>query len=112
MSHTLLDHVRTVAQHDAHANVKSRLGEIDALPIPDASVNVVISDRVIHLAPDENKVFPDIARRLKPGGRVASPVGLTISRSTPPDLPTNLKSVLARSSINDLAARMNILASK
>jgi AhpD family alkylhydroperoxidase len=52
-------------------NVDFRLGEIEHLPIPDASVDVVISNCVINLSPDKPQVWREIARVLKPGGRVA-----------------------------------------
>lgn len=52
-------------------NVEFRLGEIEYLPVPDASVDVVISNCVINLSPDKPQVWREIARVLKPGGRVA-----------------------------------------
>ncbi len=52
-------------------NVEFRLGEIEHLPVADASVDVVISNCVINLSPDKPQVWRDIARVLKPGGRVA-----------------------------------------
>ena len=52
-------------------NVEFRLGEIEHLPIADASVDVVISNCVINLSPDKRQVWREIARVLKPGGRVA-----------------------------------------
>ena len=53
-------------------NVEFRLGEIEHLPVADASVDVVISNCVINLSPDKPQVWREIARVLKPGGRVAA----------------------------------------
>jgi SAM-dependent methyltransferase len=52
-------------------NVEFHLASIDKLPLPDASVDVIISNCVINLAPDKSAVFREIVRVLKPGGRVA-----------------------------------------
>lgn len=52
-------------------NVEFRLGEIENLPVADASVDVVISNCVLNLSPDKGRVWKEIARVLKPGGRVA-----------------------------------------
>ncbi|MFP4173980.1 MAG: arsenite methyltransferase, partial [Candidatus Hydrogenedentota bacterium] len=52
-------------------NVEFRLGEIEHLPVADKSADVVISNCVINLSPDKPQVWREIARILKPGGRVA-----------------------------------------
>ncbi|MEL7473344.1 MAG: arsenite methyltransferase, partial [Planctomycetota bacterium] len=52
-------------------NVEFRLGEIEHLPVADESVDVVISNCVINLSTDKRRVWREIARVLKPGGRVA-----------------------------------------
>ena len=52
-------------------NVEFRLGEIEHLPLADNSVDVIISNCVINLSPDKAQVWREIARVLKPGGRVA-----------------------------------------
>ncbi len=52
-------------------NVEFRLGEIEHLPVADASVDVVISNCVLNLSPDKPQVWREIGRVLKPGGRVA-----------------------------------------
>ncbi|MCA9243340.1 MAG: arsenite methyltransferase [Phycisphaerales bacterium] len=65
---------RNIASYTARAgldNVEFRLGEIEHLPVADNSVDVVISNCVINLSPDKPQVWREIARVLKPGGRVA-----------------------------------------
>jgi SAM-dependent methyltransferase len=52
-------------------NVEFRLGEIEHLPVADRSVDVVLSNCVINLSPDKPQVWRDVARVLRPGGRVA-----------------------------------------
>lgn len=52
-------------------NVEFRLGEIEHLPVADASVDAIISNCVINLSPDKPQVWREMARVLKPGGRVA-----------------------------------------
>ena len=53
------------------SNVEFRLGEIENLPVADASIDVVISNCVINLSPDKPRVYSEIARVLRPGGRIA-----------------------------------------
>jgi arsenite methyltransferase len=52
-------------------NVEFRLGEIEHLPLADNSVDVIISNCVLNLSPDKQQVWTEMARVLKPGGRVA-----------------------------------------
>ena len=52
------------------SNVEFRQGKIEALPVSDDSVDVVISNCVINLSPDKSAVFGEIYRTLKPGGRI------------------------------------------
>lgn len=48
-----------------------RLGEIEYLPVPDSSVDVVLSNCVINLSPDKPQVWREVFRALKPGGKVS-----------------------------------------
>lgn len=52
-------------------NVTFHQGQIEAIPLSDASVDVVLSNCVLNLSPDQPKVWKEIARVLKPGGRVS-----------------------------------------
>lgn len=61
----------TYRENTGFDNVEFRLGEIEHLPVADASVDVVISNCVLNLAPDKPQVWRELARVLKPGGRVA-----------------------------------------
>ncbi len=61
-------HYRTETGLD---NVEFRLGEIEHLPVADNSVDVIISNCVLNLSPDKPQVWREMARVLKPGGRVA-----------------------------------------
>ncbi|MEQ9616732.1 MAG: arsenite methyltransferase [Phycisphaerales bacterium] len=63
--------IASYTKHSGLENVEFRLGEIEHLPVADASVDVVISNCVINLSPEKQRVWDEIARVLKPGGRVA-----------------------------------------
>lgn len=58
-------------QESGLENVEFRLGEIEHLPVADNSVDVIISNCVVNLSPDKAQVWREMARVLKPGGRVA-----------------------------------------
>jgi SAM-dependent methyltransferase len=71
MTPQMIDLARRNAAKAGVTNVEFHLASIDNLPLPDASADIVISNCVINLASDKQKVFREIARILKPGGRVA-----------------------------------------
>ena len=71
MTPEMIELSRKNATKSGVKNVEFHLASIDKLPLPDASVDVVISNCVINLAPDKSAVFREIGRVLKPGGRVA-----------------------------------------
>jgi len=70
MTPEMLDKARENARKVGAANVEFRLGEIENLPVADNSVDAVISNCVINLAPDKRRVFGEAFRALKPGGRL------------------------------------------
>ena len=70
MTPEMLDKARENARQAGVANVEFRLGEIESLPVADGSVDAVISNCVINLAPDKKRVFAEAFRALKPGGRL------------------------------------------
>jgi AhpD family alkylhydroperoxidase len=63
--------IESYRQQSGLNNVQFLLGEIEHLPVADNSVDVIISNCVINLSPDKAQVWREIARVLKPGGRVA-----------------------------------------
>ncbi|NND73547.1 MAG: methyltransferase domain-containing protein [Ilumatobacter sp.] len=67
----MLEIARANARDAGVTNVEFLHGMIEDIPLPDAAVDVVISNCVINLAPDKAPVFAEIARVLRPGGRVA-----------------------------------------
>lgn len=71
MTPAMVERARANAKSGGYENVEFHLATIDALPLADASVDCVISNCVINLAPDKPAVFREIARVLKPGGRLA-----------------------------------------
>lgn len=71
MTPSMIERAKANAEKGGYSNVEFHLAQIDNLPLPDGSVDCVISNCVINLAPDKPAVFREIARVLKPGGRLA-----------------------------------------
>jgi len=71
MTPAMIERARANAAAGQYTNVEFYESTIDRIPVPDASVDCVISNCVINLAPNKPAVFREIARVLKPGGRFA-----------------------------------------
>jgi ubiquinone/menaquinone biosynthesis C-methylase UbiE len=69
MTEPMLEKARANATNGGFANVEFRRGEIEDLPVESGTADLVISNCVINLAPDKLRVFREIRRVLKPGGR-------------------------------------------
>ncbi len=71
MTPDMIELARRNASKNGYKNVEFRLGEIENLPVADASIDVIISNCVINLSPDKEQVFKEAYRVLKEGGRLS-----------------------------------------
>jgi len=83
--------LEVAARHAAEAgvaNVEWMLGEMEAIPLPEASVDVVLSNGVINLSPRKSRAFAEIYRVLRPGGRMVV-ADIVVDEDLPPEILTS-----------------------
>jgi SAM-dependent methyltransferase len=89
MTPDMIQRARQNAARQSLPNVEFHLATIDRLPLADASVDCIISNCVINLAPDKRAVFREMFRVLRPGGRVAVS-DIALKRPLPVDISQSL----------------------
>ena len=110
MTADILSKARRNAEKGGYANVEFRLGEIEHLPLADASVDVIISNCVINLSPDKPQVFREAFRVLKPGGRLCISdivTGAPLPEKVQQDLALHCGCLAGASVVDDLKAALS-----
>jgi arsenite methyltransferase len=92
MTASMITKARANARKGSYANVEFRLGEIEALPLADASVDLIMSNCVINLSPEKHHVFREAFRVLRSGGRLAI-ADVVATRPVPPEIRTRLSAI-------------------
>lgn len=91
MTPSMVSRARANAREGGYTNVEFRLGEIERLPVADATVDLIISNCVINLSPDKPAVFREALRVLRPGGRLVVS-DIVLSRELPESVRQSVES--------------------
>jgi ubiquinone/menaquinone biosynthesis C-methylase UbiE len=84
----MLERAASHAAEAPVANVEWVRGELEAIPLPDTTVDVAISNGVVNLSPRKSRVFAEIHRVLRPGGRLVA-ADIVLDDELPPEIFTN-----------------------
>jgi arsenite methyltransferase len=93
MTPEMLDKARTNLQKSKHKNIEFRLGEIENLPIADNTADLIISNCVINLSPNKQRVFQEAYRVLKPNGRLMIS-DMVLLKSLPKEIMKNIQAYI------------------
>lgn len=109
MTASMISKARENAAKGGYRNVEFRLGEIEALPVADGTVDAILSNCVINLSPDKPRVFREAYRVLKKGGRL-SIADIVATADIPPELAEDLAAlvgcVAGAAKVDDLRAML------
>ena len=94
MTPEMIDKARENAEKNNITNVEFRLGEIENLSVDDSTIDVVISNCVINLAPDKDMVFKEAYRVLKPGGRLMVS-DIVLNKQLPESIKNNISAYVS-----------------